>query len=309
MAAAAAGASAAAAPSRFECPEGTGFREFLAGFKTPAEKDVATIAHRWGSAIETRGLPERGFSLIDDSNPIRFRVLWAASAPELREEFLTICPAGVSLVVSVPLESPLQAPTFAAELPVSRGPVPASVLCRAMAKLCDRAAYTVCANALEGGGTMRGVGPVRAALASLDRGMGGILAAIARKGGAGTGHGAGATPGSAPHSVSPAASDAPSPGAGPGASAGGPTSSADQAVIEALLAQTAVLDEIEAEMSASKVAGNLQRLRGLAARCGDVMTALDALSCGPPGSPARMLRKECLARAERLADDAEAFRG
>lgn len=311
MAAAAAGASSATALSRFECPEGTGFREFLAGFETPAEKDVAMTAHRWGSAIETRGLPGRGFSLIEDSNPIRFRMLWAASAPELREEFLTICPAGVCLVVTVPLESPMQTPTFAAELPVSRSPVPASVLCRAMAKLCDRAAYTVCANALEGGGALRGVGPVRAALASLDRGMGGILAAIARKGGAGSG-GAGRTHAAAgKHPAGAVRDEGPPTGAASSSSTGAPAGSGptDEAVIEAVLAQTAVLDAIEADMGASKVAGNLQRLRGLAARCGEVMTALDALSCGPPGSPARMLRKECLARAERLADDAEAFRG
>lgn len=324
MAAAAAGASSATAPSRFECPEGAGFREFLARFDTPAEKDVAMTAHRWGSAIETRGLPGQGFSLIEDANPIRFRVLWAASAPELRDEFLSICPAGVSLVVTVPLESPMQTPTFAAELPVSRGAIPAPVLCRAMSKLCDRAAYAVCANALEGCGGPRGVGPVRAALASLDRGMGGILAALARKGGAGAGNGGGSPhAATAPPRSGAASGELPSPGSGataataaastdaPAAAAAAPAAppaTADPAVIEALLGQAAVLDGVEADMNAAKAAGHLQHLRGLAARCGEVMTSLDALACGPPGSPARLLRKECLARAERLAADAEAFK-
>jgi len=291
--AASASASAATGSHRFEPAEGQSFHEFLKGFASPAEKEVAMVAKRWGAAMETEGLPGTKFELLDDGHDgIRFRILWAVSAPDHRESFLRVCPVGVWLTIQVAADSPSTAPKFEAAMDAVGVPIPRPALCKAVAKVCNDRAYKVCADAMMGAPSASGPWPVRTALATLDKGMGTILAVLgSRMGGAA----AAASP-----RVAPSAAAAPEGGA---AAASGPP--AAPGAVEELLAQGAMLDAVEAAVAEAGEAGDAAQLRGMAAKCGEIMARLDGIACGGRGSPARQLRKEIIVRAERIADTAE----
>ena len=86
-----------------------------------------------------------------------------------------------------------------------------------------------------------------------------------------------------------------------------PAPAASSGAVEALMRESEALSGIEASIEAAAAAKDADFLRGLAVRCGELMTRLDSIDCGPRGSAARDLRKDILVRAEAAASTADAY--
>lgn len=154
---------------------------FLQTLSSLAEKETAMIARRWGDFPATVGLHGEGFELVrnDPGAPIQFRILWAASDPDLQPMFMTSCPKGIWISVSLPRACPYEAPTFSATCDELRGPIPPAALCKAVAKVCNDRAIKVCEDAIDADGSVKPKAwPVKSAFGMLDKGIGTILSVL-----------------------------------------------------------------------------------------------------------------------------------
>jgi hypothetical protein len=212
MAAASASASSAGAISSgrkhaFDAGDGD-FHAFLQTLSSQAEKETAMVAKRWTSFPPTIGLEGDGFELLRNhpGAPIQFRILWAASDPDLQATFKTSCPKGIWITVSMPRACPYEAPTFTASCEELRGPIPSAALCKAVSKVCNDRSLKICQDSTDAdGGFSAKAWPVKSALGMLDKGIGTILSVL------GSRLGGKRSAGAASSAPAPASASAPAP--------------------------------------------------------------------------------------------------